>query len=80
MACIISKMIANRLKPFLSDIISDSQSVFVYGRLITDNAMSAFEIIYTMKQKKKGRRGLMSMKLDLSKAYDRVDFGEGYAP
>lgn len=45
--------IANRVKPFLPYIIFVSQSAFVSSRLITDNAMPAFEIFHTMKNKKK---------------------------
>lgn len=35
--------------------------------------MAASEIFYTMKKRKVGRRGIMAMKLDMSKVYDRVD-------
>lgn len=55
-ARILTKTIANRLKPLLPSAISESQSVFVPGRLIIDNAMTAFEVFHTMKQKKKGKR------------------------
>lgn len=73
-ARILTKTIANRLKSFLPHIISDSQSAFIPGRLITDNAMTAFEIFHTMKHKKKGKKGILAMKLDMSKAYDRVEW------
>lgn len=48
------------------------QSTFIPGRLITDNVLMAFEIIYCIGQRKKGKKALMAIKLDISKAYDRV--------
>jgi hypothetical protein len=69
---IISKMLTQRLKAFLSEIIDDHQSAFVLGRLITDNFLLAYECIHSTK-KKKGRKGLRAIKLDMQKAYDRVE-------
>lgn len=68
----VTKSIANRLKGILPDIISEEQSVFVKGRLITDNALISMDCFHWMKNKKKGKKSTMSLKLDMSKGYDRI--------
>ena len=70
---IISKAIANRLKPFLNSIVSEAQSAFTADRIITDNILIAFESLHYMKTQILGREGFMALKLDMSKAYDRVE-------
>lgn len=70
---LVSKVLANRLKIFLDKIVSVNQSAFTPGRLITDNILVAFELFHHMK-KLKSREGCMAMKLDMSKAYDRVEW------
>jgi hypothetical protein len=69
---VISKMHANMLKVYLPEIISDHQSTFVTRRLIADNILLTYESIHAMK--KKGKRGLCALKLDMHKAYDRVEW------
>ena len=69
-----SKTLANRLWKILPSLISDTQSVFVHGRLISDNVLVAFETMHHISQKKKGKVGEVSLKLDMSKVYDRVEW------
>jgi hypothetical protein len=71
---IVSKVLDNRLKTILSHIISESQSAFVPGCLITNNVLVAFETLHHMHSTKIGRDGVMTLKLDMSKAYDRVEW------
>jgi hypothetical protein len=71
---LISKCIVNKLRGILNEIINPEQSAFVPTRRITDNALVAFECANTI-QKTLGRKAdFCAYKLDLSKAYDRVDW------
>ena len=45
----------------------------MHGRLITNNVIVAFETMHHISQKKGGKIGEMTLKLDMSKAYDQVE-------
>ena len=71
---IASKVAANRMKVVLKDIICENQSAFVSERLITNNVLVAHELMDHINKKRKGKDGEMALKLDMSKAYDRVEW------
>lgn len=71
---VISKLLVNRLKPFMDSIITPYQNAFIQGRNITDNILIA-HVILDILRKKKGRKNCFSeLKIDMSKAYDRVNW------
>lgn len=71
---IVAKTLANRLKQTLKDIISPTQSAFVLNRLITDNVIIGYECLHKIRQTKGKKNGLVALKLDISKAYDRIEW------
>ncbi|KAK9928646.1 hypothetical protein M0R45_025770 [Rubus argutus] len=71
---ILSKMLANRLKEFLPNIISPFQCAFVPGRQIQDNILVAHEAFHYLKLRKTGDIHELALKLDMSKAYDKVEW------
>ena len=62
---IISKVMANKLKQILPQLIFTTQSAFVLGRLIIDNVLIAYEILHAMHCRKTDKKGSLALKLDL---------------
>ncbi|KAL5763406.1 hypothetical protein ACOSP7_019670 [Xanthoceras sorbifolium] len=71
---IVATGLANRLRLVLGEIISKTQSAFILGCFIFGNAMVGFEYIHALKRKRKGKEGFLGLKLDMAKAYDRVEW------
>lgn len=71
---LVSKVLANRLKKILPHIIFENQSAFLSERLISDNVLVAFELMNYLDHKKEGKGSFMAIKLDMSKAFDRVEW------
>ena len=74
---LFSKVLVNRLNFFLAKAIPESQSAFFFfpsRRLISDNVLVAFETLHYLKGKTQGKLGYMTLKLDMSKTYDRVEW------
>ncbi|GMI66103.1 hypothetical protein HRI_000279600 [Hibiscus trionum] len=71
---IIAKAIVNRLCALLDVCTDTTQGAFVPGCHITDNILIAYEVLHSLKSQKQGSNGAFALKLDMSKAYDRVEW------
>lgn len=72
---LISKVLVNRLKTILPQIITENQSDFLSEHLNSDNVLVAFELMHYLEHKRDGKECFMAVKLDMSKAYNRVEWG-----
>lgn len=70
---IVSKCLVNRLRPLLSELISENESAFISGRVIFDNASIAFECMHFIDSVRNKYTLFCAYTLDLSKAYDCID-------
>jgi hypothetical protein len=68
---IISKIIADQIKPILSRSLSEEQLGFLQGRQIQDAIGTVHECIHSIKKKKSKS---LVLKLDLQKAYDCINW------
>lgn len=70
---VVSRVLIDRLKAIMPLIISECQSAFIKGRLITNNILLAYEASHSMKHSQ-AMKGSMAIKLDMSKAYDHLEW------
>jgi len=70
-AKLVTKMMANRLAPQLDSLVASNQSAFIRGRCIHDNYMLVQQTIKILHRRKISS---LFLKLDISKAFDSVDW------
>ncbi|XP_022002776.1 uncharacterized protein LOC110900170 [Helianthus annuus] len=68
----ISKIVADRIKGVLNDIVSVNQSAFVPGRKISDNILLTQELMHNYHRNIGPPK--CAFKVDIQKAYDTVDW------
>lgn len=68
---IISNISTSWLNNVLDKFISPYQTSFLSSGIITDNIVLAHEVVEIVKRYK-AKKGLVALKLDMSKAFDRI--------
>ncbi|XP_048596422.1 uncharacterized protein LOC125578148 [Brassica napus] len=71
---LVELVLCQRLKICLPSLISETQSAFVAGRLISDNILIAQEMFHGLRANKACQGKFMAIKTDMSKAYDRLEW------
>lgn len=69
---ILAKVLVNRMKKVMDNVVSKNQSAFIRGRIITYNIIISYEMMHFLKRKRMGKDGYMALKVNMSKAYDRI--------
>ncbi len=68
----IAKLLVNKMRPLLMTLISPCQSAFIPDQWIIENQLIVQELLHNFK-KKKVKGSFVAMKVDLQKAYNRVN-------
>uniref|UniRef100_A0A803PR43 Reverse transcriptase domain-containing protein n=1 Tax=Cannabis sativa TaxID=3483 RepID=A0A803PR43_CANSA len=69
---IITRIMLQRLRTIMDKVISPFQSAFIPGRWIADATLLGQEVVSTVR-KNESKGGLMAIKMDMHKAYDRIE-------
>uniref|UniRef100_A0A803QE41 Reverse transcriptase domain-containing protein n=1 Tax=Cannabis sativa TaxID=3483 RepID=A0A803QE41_CANSA len=70
---VVAKILSNRLRPVMEELVSPVQSAFIPGRWIAETSILTQELVHKIRRKK-GKGGLMAIKLDMHKAYDKMEW------
>lgn len=70
---LVNKVIADRVKVLLREMINANQSSFIPGRQSLDNVIICQEIIHSLRHTKARKEGMI-LELDMEKAYDRMEW------
>ena len=70
---LLSRIIVHQLKPYMAEAINPCQAGFVLGRRTNDNIIIIQKAIRTLISRQ-GWMGYVALKLDLEKAYDRLEW------
>ena len=70
----ITKILVRHLKLHLNDLIHPFQASFILNRKASDNIILTQEIIFLITTSK-SKKGTMAIKIDLEKAFDRLEWG-----
>ena len=70
---LVTKTVANKLKRIMPILVAPTQCGFIKGRTSSNNIIIAQEVIHKMHHLR-GNKGFMAIKIDLEKAYDKLDW------
>ena len=62
------------MKKVIGNLVHLAQATFVPGGSINDNVLLAHEVIHNITHRKTGKKGRMTVKIDMQKAYDRISW------
>lgn len=71
---IVAKIIVERIRGIMGTCIDEAQEAFISSRQVFDNVLIAYKILHSLMMMKKGIKGNFALKLNMSKAYDRVEW------